>query len=470
MKNIIEKYKNMSFSEAAEAIGKKWKNKDTDLIEKNSYNQELEELAKYQEKKRVVSQMTDAVKQFKKGGTLPQYPLGGPMYDGIKLAYDLTNQPLVPPADNLFGSTNLSNALSTNTVNSTIPNVPNGNNAWEGLPEFPPNQVTKTNYGTRPETILSYAKTNMTPGMAIKPYDDTPYKEEDMWDKFKRVALDGDNWKVFNKESNFGLNSLLPNKQNSFTDVNGKPTTINNSLGMSTPKDKPKTREEMSAYAPALIGQGVSTALNLGILAGGYDKVSPVNNPYESQVIRNMASRGIDTTQQRNQILSAYNAAKEGLNNVRSTNVRNTLNTNLMNVTQDNLAESKLQEQGMNNQYKGDFANVLNNLGQQKVQSQTYAEDMTARNKSTFENNLSYFGDLMAQHGESFSAFKANQNMNTALGQILNDKYATTGLGISQETIDKFNSGKATKEDWTELTAKIKKANPNLAIPEFKLQ
>ncbi len=243
-KSTIEAYKGMSFSEASLKLKEKYKNADTDLIEKNSLKVELEQLMAFQEKKRVVSQMTDAVKQFKKGGTLPQYPLGGPMYDGIKLAYDLANQPLVPPADNLFGSTNLSNALSTNTINSTVPNVPNGNNAWEGLPEFPPNQIEKTNYGTRPETILGYAKTSMTPGMAVKQYDDTAFGN--------------------------------PRETSSLF---GEAPTINNSLGMSTTKDAPKTREGMSAYTPALIGQGISTALNLGILAGGYDKVAPVDNP-----------------------------------------------------------------------------------------------------------------------------------------------------------------------------------------------
>ena len=137
---------------------------------------------------------------------------------------------------------------------------------------------------------------------------------------------------------------------------NTNPLIIDNNSGMLTPKDAPRIKKEGSAYTPALIGQGISTALNAGILADGYDKVAPVDNPYESQIKQLMGDRGIDTTQQRNQILSQYNAAKANLGNARSANVQQALGANLMNVTQDSLAQSKLQEQQLNNQSKAAFS------------------------------------------------------------------------------------------------------------------
>lgn len=404
-KTVIEKYKGKSFSEAAEDIGRRFKNKDIDLIEKNSYNQELQALADYQEKKKVVSQMQEAVKQFKRGGILPKYPNGGPLNG-------------VPQVEDPWNSIN--------------PNLPFIDNPFQGMM----NEVVQPPYtNINPPTLPQLNSKVVAGQMPV-----------------------------------LGQRGVTPtsNTSTSIPQVGQIPFKVG--VDESNVSTQPRGTGEMSAYTPALIGQGLSTALNLGILASGYDKVAPVDNPYESQVKNLMASRGIDTTQQRNQILSAYNAAKDNLNNTRSVNVKNALNVNMMNQTQDSLAQSKLQEQQINNNYKSDYGQVLGNLGQQKVQARTYAEDMTARNKATFENNVSQFGDLMAQHGESFSAFKANQNMNTALAQILNDKYASAGLGISQETIDKFNSGKATKDDWTQLVAKIKKVNPNLAIPEFKLQ
>lgn len=206
---------------------------------------------------------------------------------------------------------------------------------------------------------------------------------------------------------------------------------------------------ETSAYTPALIGQGISTALNLGVLANGYDKVDSINNPYESNIKRLMASRGIDTTQQRNQILSAYNAARNNVGNTRSANVNAALTTNLMNVTQDNLAESKLQEQQLNNNYVGEFANVLNNLGQQQVQAATYAEDMTARNKGNFQSNLSAFGASMADNSKFFTTSKLNEIQNKLLGDILNSKYSNVGL--SKEVVQRLSEGKLTPDDITVL-------------------
>jgi len=395
--SVIDKYKGsgLSLAEVSEKLAKKYPNRDFDLIQKNSFEKELSELADYQDKRKLVAKMAEAVKEFKKGGELSKYPYGGLLGDPNKKTYStLEDQPLYTPEVSpmpLFNMNNLGSGLF-------------------GTPQMPvnPNQINT---------------------LTVEDPQNTQTTDNTILTRDNPITLGNNN------------------------------TTI-----------QPRGSGEMSAYTPALLGQGLSTILNAGILAQGYDKVAPIDNSYENEVKNLMASRSIDTTQQRNQILSSYNAAKEGLNNVRSSNVRNALDVNLMNVAQDNLASSKLQEQVANAGFKGDYANVLNNLGRDKAQAKTYAEQATAQNKSTFENNLSYFGDLMAQHGESFSAFKANQNMNTALGKILNDKYASSGLGISQDTIDKFNSGKATEQDWIELTAKIKDANPALTIPEFKLK
>ena len=390
-KDIIQQYKNLSFSEAAEAIGKKWKNKDTDLIEKNSYNQELQALADFQEKKKVVAQMQDAIKQFKCGGKLPQHAYGG-------LLGEPDPNAAIPLADPLFGGNYL-----------------------------PPLQLPNTNYGTRPETILGYAKTSITPGVAVQPFDDTAFGMPQVPEGGFKVGVD---------ESNVST--------------------------------QPRTTGEMSAYTPALIGQGLSTVLNAGILAGGYDKVAPVDNPYESQVKNLLTSRGIDTTQQRNQILSAYNAAKDNLSNTRSANVNTALNANLLNVTQDNLAESKLQEQEINNQYVGEYANVLQGLGQQKANTQVYAEDMTARNKGAWQSNLSSFGASAADNSEFFTTQKLNTIQNKLLSDILDQRYADVGL--NKDIANRLSSGKTTPEDIVVLKKAYGENAANSLIEAFKLK
>ena len=384
-KDIKQKYANLSFAEAAEAIGKKYKNRDVDLIEKNSYEQELKQLSEYQEKKRLVSQMQESIKQFKLGGTLPKYENGTPE-NGLPKIEDPWNgiNPNLPFIDNPFQG--MINELPQSTL--ITPSVP---------PTLPQRGV------------------NMIPGQlptlgqrGINPVSDT-----------KAIPLQVDS---------------IPFKVN---------------VDESKVSTEPRSNTEMSAYTPALIGQGISTALNLGILAQGYDKVDPITNPYESQIKNLMASRSIDTTQQRNQILSAYNAAKQGLNNTRSANVRNALDTNLMNITQDNLAQSKLQEQQINQDYKGEYANVLNNLGQQQAQATTYAEDMTARNKGNFQSNLSAFGASVADNSKFFTTSKLNEIQNKLMGDILNSKYSN--IGLNTEVVQRLSQGKLTPDDITIL-------------------
>lgn len=205
------------------------------------------------------------------------------------------------------------------------------------------------------------------------------------------------------------------------------------------------TGRELSAYTPALIGQGLSTALNIGLLAGGYDKVAPSTNPYESEVKNLMASRSIDTTQQRNQILSAYNAAREGLSGARSANVRNALDANLMNVTQDSLAQSKLQEQQINLGLKGDYANTLNSLGQQKAAAQFAADELTAQNKGQFESNVSAVGAGLADSAKFFTTQKLNTIQNKLYADIVSTKYQN--FGLNKEVVDRLSQGKLTPDD-----------------------
>lgn len=230
----------------------------------------------------------------------------------------------------------------------------------------------------------------------------------------------------------------------------------------STPQDAPVesgNRNGMSAYAPALIGQGLSTLLNAGILAQGYDKVNPVDNPYEEDVKRLMQERGIDTTQQRNQILSAYNAGRQNLNNVRSSNIRNALDANLMGITQDNLAESKLQEQVANQGFRADLANSLNSLGGQKVQAQNYSDQLNNQSKSNWQGGVSELGKQLADIGLSQTTLKLNNVQQTAIANIMSQKYPDFVIG--NEALKSYLNGTYTDAEFVKLKEAATK-NPEL--------
>lgn len=381
-KSLKEKYGGMDFASISKAIDKKFKNKDTDLIEKKSFEMEMAELEDLQTQARTIDKMTTALKEFKKGGTLPKYNKG-------------TEDPL---------------------------SVPPGVDPWSFADVTPTVPVPPVDYGTRPDTINSFVKSQLNTGMQPPVYD----------------------------------NEIKPRTG---------PMTIDNNFGMSKPSDAPKLGGEGSAYTPALIGQGISTLLNAGLLVGGYDKAAPVDNPNEASVTNLMANRNIDTTQQTNAILSAYNAARSNLSNARSANVRNALDANLMNTTQDSLAESNLNQQQINNQYASDLASTLNNLGQQKVSAQNLSNELTARNKGQFQSNLSAFGASVADNSKFFTTSKLNEIQNKMLGDILNNKYSDVGL--NKDVVARLSEGKPTPDDIIVLKNAYGEEAANVIIKKF---
>ena len=419
--SIIQKYKGLSFATAAEKIGKAYPNRDFDLTEKASYEVELEQLIQHQEEKKA---LVEAKQNQYKYGSKIKYEWGTDENGLPKKTYStLSDQPL----------TGIQDAINyQGQINNMNPGQISYPNTWAETP--------------RPQDNIQPLNTLNIPPMG---FNGPPKPFTGQVDTLKS-----------------GIGIVNPNmvnvdesKVSTYTrDANGDITGTESALE--------KKKREMSAYTPALIGQGLSTAINAGILAKGYDKVAPVENPYESEVKNLMANRSVDTTAQENAILSSYNAARANLNNVRSANVRNALDANLMNATQDNMASNRLNEQQVNLGLKGDYANVLNNLGQQKAQSRTYAEDMTARNKGVFENNLSAFGADIAEDSKFFTDKKQNEVFNKLKSDILSSKYAD--FGLNPDLYKRLSEGKTTDEDIVILNKAYGQDATKVLIDGFK--
>ena len=203
--------------------------------------------------------------------------------------------------------------------------------------------------------------------------------------------------------------------------------------------------------------------INAAILAGGYDKVAPNNNKYEDEVRTTMQDRNIDMTSVQNRIQGAFNAGRENLKNARSANVRNAFDQNLAVGAMQQTADASLQEQQMNNQYKGDYANVINNLGMQDVQARNLSDELTARNKGQFQSNLSQFGANVAENSKFFTKLKANDKMNSMYLDIINQ--TSNDFQIDPELLGKLKQGKfsdISEGQWLQL-----KKSDNTAVKAF---
>lgn len=114
---------------------------------------------------------------------------------------------------------------------------------------------------------------------------------------------------------------------------------------------------------------------------------STVTNPYSGTIRSTLAKRraninDILESNRRNRAISNYNLSQ--LNTNTGSNLAARTQAAVANAAAD--AAAYTQASNINNQYLGDYANMLNNLGQQFVQSQILTNDLNARNRASARN------------------------------------------------------------------------------------
>lgn len=114
---------------------------------------------------------------------------------------------------------------------------------------------------------------------------------------------------------------------------------------------------------------------------------STVTNPYSGTIRSTLAKRRANIndvleSNRRNRAISNYNLSQ--LNTNTGSNLAARTQAAVANAAAD--AAVYTQASNINNQYLGDYANMLNNLGQQFVQSQILTNDLNARNRASARN------------------------------------------------------------------------------------
>ena len=174
-------------------------------------------------------------------------------------------------------------------------------------------------------------------------------------------------------------------------DLGTIPTLPDNGEG-----DLLKTKGTKKQVSPeAIAGFGIKGIEMLGHAIQAFKKpdlVNPVYNPEENKIKSLMSNRTIDMQSVLDELDLQETATKQNINdNSTSVGVK-MANLQKANANQVSaIANTKIQEQQTNNQYRADEAQVLNSLGAQKVQAQTYAEDLNARAKGNVQNQRDKF-------------------------------------------------------------------------------
>lgn len=139
-------------------------------------------------------------------------------------------------------------------------------------------------------------------------------------------------------------------------------------------------------------------------------------NPYESQIRQTMANRKFDISPAKraireNRSISNYNAA----------NYNPSTGANLAYRLQSQIAANKAiadlysTASNVNNQYAGEYANTLNNLGQQRVQATNMAVDMNAKSRAVAGNIQRTALSQLSQYAQNKQLMKNQKSRDMAM-------------------------------------------------------
>lgn len=163
---------------------------------------------------------------------------------------------------------------------------------------------------------------------------------------------------------------------------------------------------------------------------------STVVNPYSSSIIRSMAKRRANVqpaieANRRSRAIANYNAANVNANTGMNLALRSQLAANEYAQNADIYAN----RDNTNNAYLGEYANTLNNLGQQYVQSSTLANDLNARNRAKARDYTSSAASQIGQWAQVKEQMKNQYNRDLMMLPFLSNFLSQ---GFTQEQVDEL--------------------------------
>ena len=139
-------------------------------------------------------------------------------------------------------------------------------------------------------------------------------------------------------------------------------------------------------------------------------------NPYESQIRQTMANRKFDISPAKraireNRSISNYNAANYNPNT--GANLAYRLQSQI--AANKAIADLYSTASNVNNQYAGEYANTLNNLGQQRVQATNMAVDMNAKSRAAARNIQITALSQLSQYAQNKQLMKNQKSRDMAM-------------------------------------------------------
>lgn len=159
-----------------------------------------------------------------------------------------------------------------------------------------------------------------------------------------------------------------------------------------------------------------------------------VVNPYSSSIIRSMAKRRANVqpaieANRRARAIANYNAANVNANTGMNLALRSQLAANEFAQNANIYAD----RDNKNNAYLGEYANTLNNLGQQYVQSRTLANDLNAKNRAKARDYMASAASQIGQWSQVKEQMKNQYNRDLMMLPFLSNFLSQ---GYTKELVD----------------------------------
>ena len=164
-------------------------------------------------------------------------------------------------------------------------------------------------------------------------------------------------------------------------------TTDNNGIGNNQDNGNDSTNRNPLNWSGLFADIAGLTPIMSNLFAGRPERVLANYNPYVSAISNALSRRRLDITPAiqdlgRNRATSNYNASQ--LNTNTGTNLAYRLQSA---IAQNNaIADLRATENNVNNQYRVEYADMMNNLGQQFVAANNLADDLNAQNRASARN------------------------------------------------------------------------------------
>lgn len=201
------------------------------------------------------------------------------------------------------------------------------------------------------------------------------------------------------------------------------------------PEQKDSNKWGMNGDQMQLAGMLPSIAYNAGMAMQPADKEKALYNPYQDKVKDLYTSRYFNEQPIINENQLDFNKGRADIDGL-STNTRNAnlvaLNSSMMEAN----SKARLEGQKINNQYKGELGQVLDNLGQQRVVEDRRVSDINAQNKGRKQlfgaTAATQSGQALTEAGKVKNQKVTNQIELSALNNIYAD------FGTKYKNMDDF--------------------------------